>query len=175
MYKIGADLAGNGSTSLRILSQFRQLYVPLPASATPASASRFRPGCWVEFSLYSDAQGLGAKDVAQRRVMRFLCPRSLLRGARLAKLVKSFRSQNMQRNLYFNANIGADTAENERTFYKPLNFIDKHLATFWPAPPTPTSDPCRYFAQRRAAPRDALPLPAVAASERVFGKFGKFV
>jgi hypothetical protein len=41
-----------------------------------APAKRFRPGCWVEFSLYSDAQGLGAKDVAQRRVMRFLCPRS---------------------------------------------------------------------------------------------------
>ena len=30
----------------------------------------------MEFKLYVDEQGLGAKDVTQRRVMRFTCPRS---------------------------------------------------------------------------------------------------
>jgi cold shock CspA family protein len=37
---------------------------------------RLRPGSWVEFGLYSDEQGLGASNVAQRRVMRFTIPRA---------------------------------------------------------------------------------------------------
>jgi hypothetical protein len=40
-----------------------------------AGQKRLRPGSWVEFKLYVDEQGLGAREVTQRRVMRFTCPR----------------------------------------------------------------------------------------------------